>query len=114
MKKIKSPDLSALHDVCSKISRSNKDALVSIESTVPVGTCRNVAKMYGLMYVVHVPHRYWAKDPVRYGVRQLRVFGALNEESKRIGLDFYKKLDIPLHVCSSIEIAEMCKIVENC
>ena len=106
------PDLSALYDVCSNIARAKK-ALISIESTVPIGTCRSIANKYGFKLVVHVPHRYWSGDPINRGVKQLRVFGALNEESKKIGLDFYKRLEIPLFVVSNIEIAEMCKVLEN-
>ena len=105
---------SPLHDVCMKISEANPDALVSVESTVPVGTCRSVARRFGLNRLIHVPHRYWVEDPVRHGVRQLRVIGALNEESMEMGLKLYRDLlDIPLHPVSSLEVAEACKILEN-
>ena len=108
------PDLTALHDVCEKIAKTNPGALVSIESTVPPGTCRNISAKYGLQNIIHVPHRYWAGDPVNHGVRQLRVFGYLNKESMMKGLIFYRDiLSIPLHVVEPIEVAEMCKIVEN-
>lgn len=115
--KLQTFDFTALYDVCSKIAEtiktSGKEALVSIESTIAPGVSRDIATRFGLKYLVHVPHRYWVGDPIRYGVRQLRVFGALNEESKELGLEFYKSLDIPLYVCPSIEVAEMSKIVEN-
>jgi len=107
------PDLSALEDVLGRISRSNGDALVSVESTVPVGTLRKMAKRYSLNLMAHVPHRYWPGDPERHGVRQIRVLGALNEESLRKAREFYEYLDIPLHIVSSIEVAEMTKIAEN-
>jgi UDP-N-acetyl-D-mannosaminuronic acid dehydrogenase len=90
--------------------------LVSIESTIVPGTSR---KIYENIFnksinLVHVPHRYWAGDPVKHGVRQLRVIGAVNQGSLEVGIKFYRDmLDIPLHVCSSIEVAEMCKIAEN-
>lgn len=106
-------DGNSLHDVCGRVSKVNSKALVAIESTVPVGTCRKFSEIYSLHRLVHVPHRYWKGDPVNYGVRQLRVFGALNSESKEIGLKFYKSIGIPLHVVDPIEIAEMCKIAEN-
>lgn len=111
------PDLSPVFDVCEKIAkRRSKPRLVSIESTIIPGTTR---KIYEEIFnrnvaMVHVPHRYWSGDPVNYGVRQLRVIGAVNEESLRIGLSFYKDiLDIPLYIVSSVESAEMSKIAEN-
>jgi nucleotide sugar dehydrogenase len=111
------PDLSPVFDVCERIAqRVSSSSLVSIESTVIPGTSR---KVYESIFnkkvkLVHVPHRYWAADPVRHGVKQLRVIGAVNQESLDAGLNFYRDtLEIPLHVCSSIEIAEMCKVAEN-
>ena len=51
------PDLTSLYDVCEKISKVNRKALVAIESTIPVGTCRKLSEKYGLQRIVHVPHR---------------------------------------------------------
>ena len=53
------------------------------------------------------------EEPVDHGVKQLRVIGAINEESLERGLEFYRSLKVPLHVCPTIEIAETCKIAEN-
>jgi len=106
-------DASPIFDVGRKIADKNRHCLVSIESTIPVGTCRRVVDEFGLDYLVHVPHRYWVGDPERYGVRQMRVMGAIDEESLKRGLDFYGQLDIPIHVARTIEIVEMCKLVEN-
>lgn len=102
-----------VEDACRKISSKGKDSLVSIESTVPVGTCRRISETFDLPTLVHCPHRYWGEEPVDHGVKQLRVIGAINEESLERGLGFYRLLRIPLHVCPTIEIAEMCKIAEN-
>jgi len=111
------PDPSPVFDVCEKISqKANSHSLVSIESTIVPGTSR---KIYENIFnkninLVHVPHRYWAGDPIKHGVNQLRVIGAVNQESLEAGIKFYENmLKIPLHVCSSVEIAEMCKIAEN-
>jgi len=111
------PDLSPVFEVCEKISqKANLHSLVSIESTIVPGTSR---KIYESIFnkninLVHVPHRYWAGDPVKHGVNQLRLIGAVNQESLEAGIKFYENmLKIPLHVCSSIEIAEMSKITEN-
>lgn len=110
------PDMSAVWEVCRKIaSNNNFDFLVSIESTVAVGTCRKIYKstFKSSVDLVHVPHRYWGQDVVKHGVRQLRVIGGIDEDSLRTGLRVYQQLDIPLHPVSSIETAEMSKTVEN-
>jgi nucleotide sugar dehydrogenase len=111
------PDLSAVFDVCKKVATSAKpSALVAIESTIVPGTSRKIFQeifKYNI-FLVHAPHRYWADEPVKHGVNQLRVIGGVNDESLAAGLKFYKeKLGIPLHECNSVEVAEMCKIVEN-
>jgi UDP-N-acetyl-D-mannosaminuronate dehydrogenase len=102
-----------VENVCKEISSKDKGSFVAIESTVRVGACRKIVETFGLQALVHCPHRYWEEDPVNHGVRQLRVIGAINEQSLERGLEFYRSLDIPLHVCPTIEIAEMCKIAEN-
>jgi hypothetical protein len=43
----------------------------------------------------------------------LRVIGALNEGSMKKALDFYNSIEVPLYKLSSLEHAEMVKIVEN-
>ena len=107
------PKLDPMYELAKKISEYNPEALISIESTIPVGLSRSLTKKYNLKYVIHVPHRYWPGNPEEHGVNQIRVFGALNEESKYLGLDYYKKLDIPVFIVDSIEIAEMSKLAEN-
>lgn len=113
------PDFSSIFDVCQKIIRKlrvKKYPLVSIESTIMPGISRQVFRQIFKKQVrlIHVPHRYWAGDPIKHGVNQLRVIGAINAESLNAGLKFYKELlGIPVHIVSSIEVAEMCKIAEN-
>ena len=111
------PDLSAVFDVCKKISEKAKpSSLVSIESTVVPGTSKKIFTdiFKSKINLVHVPHRYWADEPEKHGVNQIRVIGAANPESLKVGLKLYKDtLGIPLHACPSLEVAEMCKITEN-
>ncbi|MDH5595508.1 MAG: hypothetical protein OEY40_02180, partial [Candidatus Bathyarchaeota archaeon] len=116
------PDFSSIFDVCEKInekvlsSSSPETPLVSIESTVIPGVSRKVYEKIFKRRVnlIHVPHRYWAEDPVRHGVKQLRVIGAVDEKSLKLGLKFYNEaLKVPLHQVSPIEVAEMSKISEN-
>jgi len=112
-----SPDVSAVFEVCKQISeKANPATLVTVESTIVPGTSRKIFEsiFHRKVNLVHVPHRYWADEPEKHGVNQLRVIGAMNAESLKAGLRFYRDaLGIPLHVCSSIEVAEMCKIAEN-
>jgi UDP-N-acetyl-D-mannosaminuronic acid dehydrogenase len=111
------PDLSPVFDISRKISsRTDKENIISIESTIVPGTSRRIYNsiFHGNVKLVHVPHRYWPEDPVNHGVRQLRVIGGINKESLDSGKELYKNLlDIPLHEVPSIEIAEVCKISEN-
>lgn len=106
-------DMSAVFDVCEKIVQLQPNALIAVESTVAVGVCRQVAERFWFKHLVHCPHRYWSGDPIRYGVVQKRVLGALNEESLLAGKEFYSKLKIPVHTVSSLEAAELAKITEN-
>ena len=111
------PDLSPVFDVCKKIKdKASSYPFVSIESTVLPGTCkrifRDIFKKHARL--VHVPHRYYAEEPVNHGVKQLRVIGGVDADSLEHGLEFYRDvLEIPLHVVSRVEVAEMCKISEN-
>lgn len=105
-------DQSNVEDIVRRIN--NSKTLVSVESTVPVGTCRCLAESYGLHSLVHVPHRLWVKDLIHHGVKQKRVIGALNRESMSLGVNLYSnRLKIPLHKVSLLEVAELCKVAEN-
>ncbi|NWG11542.1 potassium transporter TrkA [Candidatus Bathyarchaeota archaeon] len=113
------PNLSPIFDVCEKIKRTIKSSdhpLVSIESTIVPGLCRKIFQdiFEDRVRLVHVPHRYWREKPTKHGVKQLRVIGGVNAESLQAGLKLYSDvLGIPLHIVSSIEVAEMSKIAEN-
>lgn len=98
------------------MKKGSRPKLVSIESTIIPGTSRKIFKelFNEDIPLAHVPHRYWAGDPINYGVRQMRVIGAVDDKSLDIALKFYRDvLDIPLHIVSSVEVAEMAKIAEN-
>jgi len=107
------PDMSNLFDICKNIARRHEDPMVCIESTVSVGTCRKLAKLFNNVHLVYVPHRYWSGNPDKYGVKQPRVIGALDETSLVSAKEFYGSLKIPLFPVSSLEVAEMIKIAEN-
>jgi nucleotide sugar dehydrogenase len=111
------PDLTAVFEVSKQIAVvSEPNTLISIESTILPGTSKRIFKeiFNNSIHLVHVPHRYWVDEPERHGVKQLRVIGGVNRASLNEGLNFYhNQLNIPMHVVSSVEVAEMCKIVEN-
>jgi UDP-N-acetyl-D-mannosaminuronic acid dehydrogenase len=110
------PDMSAVEDVSRKIAeRSNRKTLVSIESTVSVGTCRRLFKeiFKGQVLLSNCPHRFWFKDLIRHGVRQQRILGAIDKESMDEAKKFYWTVQVPVFPVTSIEASEMSKIVEN-
>ncbi len=105
-----------IFQLAEKISREGKPgALVGIDSTISRGTSYRVLDILNhRLHVCHVPHRFYINEKQDHGVRQTRVVGACDSccmaEAKR----FYGEiLDIPLFEVSSIEVAELCKIVEN-
>jgi nucleotide sugar dehydrogenase len=110
-------DLTSVFDTVKKIATTaDTNTLVTIESTILPGTSKKIfEEMFKRnILLVHAPHRYWADQEDKYGVNQVRVIGGVNTESLNAGIKFYKdKLGIPMHTVSTVEIAEMCKIIEN-
>lgn len=132
---ISSPQIDGLMAVIRKIAKeATNGKLVSIESTVPRGTTR---KMFEILehrfHVVHAPHRWFALEEDLHGVNQLRVIGGVCDCCLRTGIRFYdgveheekseleyysgtkayRSLGIPMYSVSTVEIAELSKIVEN-
>ncbi|TVP39089.1 NAD(P)-binding domain-containing protein [Candidatus Nitrosocosmicus arcticus] len=125
------PQVDGLMSVVEKISREAKaGALISIESTIPKGTSKKVfEKVDHKFHVVHAPHRWYALEEEVHGVNQLRIVGGVSNCCLQHGLNFYdgrevisqttatasgiKSLSIPMHPVSSVEVAELTKIVEN-
>ncbi len=134
-----SPQVNGLMSVVEKISREAKSgALISIESTIPKGTSQKVfEKLDHRLHVVHAPHRWYALEEQEHGVNQLRILGGVSKCCLQEGLRFYdgkisgdndtaasssiptttniqaQALSIPMHPVSSIEVAELTKIIEN-
>ena len=133
---ISSPQIDGLMAITRKIAKeATNGKLVSIESTVPRGTTR---KMFEILehrfHVVHAPHRWYALEEDVHGVNQLRVIGGVCDCCLRTGIRFYdgvehadekenlgyyrgnktyKSLGIPMYSVSTVELAELSKIVEN-
>ena len=133
---ISSPQIDGLMAITRKIAKeATNGKLVSIESTVPRGTTR---KMFEILehrfHVVHAPHKWYALEENVHGVNQLRVIGGVCDCCLRTGIRFYdgvehaeekenlgyyrgnksyKSLGIPMYSVSTVELAELSKIVEN-
>jgi UDP-N-acetyl-D-mannosaminuronate dehydrogenase len=134
------PQVDGLMSVVEKISKEAKTgALISIESTIPKGTSQKVfEKLDHRLHVVHAPHRWYALEEQDHGVNQLRILGGVNKCCLQEGMRFYDgktsmdrdaaaaaassipaastevhALSIPMHPVSSIEVAELTKIIEN-
>jgi UDP-N-acetyl-D-mannosaminuronic acid dehydrogenase len=111
-----SPYLDGLYDIAKRLSYEGKaGALVGIDSTITRGTSEKIKEILGhRLHVVHVPHRFYVHEKSDHGVRQTRVVGGCGECCIEKARQFYGvMLDIPLHPVRSIEVAELCKIVEN-
>jgi len=109
------PSTENVFRACEAIAERGHPKLVSIESTVPVGTCERVHQeiFKGDQRLVHVPHRWWAEDTQAHGVQQARVIGAIDDASLDVALRFYRRAGVPLRPVANIRLAELCKIAEN-
>lgn len=108
-------DCSAVVDVCRKIA-NRKPKLVSIESTIWMGVTRFVWKYVfdKNVRVAHVPQRYWANDPQFRGVQRRRTMGVPDNGILTYAKWFYEtKLEIPIDVATTSEVAELTKVAEN-
>jgi nucleotide sugar dehydrogenase len=110
------PFLDGLIGVAERIAAEGKPgALVTIESTIPKGTSKRVCNiLQHKLHVAHVPHRYFNLEKEEHGVKQLRVLAGCKTCCSYEALRFYQNvLDIPIYTLSSIEMAELTKVIEN-
>lgn len=109
------PDMSSVYDACDKIAShaASRRPLVCIESTLSVGTARQLSHLFKGLRLAYVPHRLWPERLSEHGVREHRVIAASDDETLAEALAFYKKVGVPLHRLATFEEAEMTKIVEN-
>ena len=109
------PDMSAVMEVSRRLV-SKKPKLVCLESTVMPGTTRKIwTEVFDKKIpIVHCPQRYWGEDPRKRGIRRLRVIRGTDLTGSLLGQYFYRVvLNIPMHIVSSVEVAELCKVLEN-
>ena len=117
------PDLSLLISAITTVGKNLKSgALVIVESTIAPGTCRNILlpillKESGLklgdVEIAYSPERI---DPSnkKWGIRNTpKLLAGLTENSTNRALKFYGKFIDSINICSSLEIAETAKLLEN-
>ena len=110
------PFLDGVFSIAKRISKEGKSgALVGIDSTITRGTSEKIESILNhRLHVVHVPHRFYVHEQETHGVNQKRVLGGCKQCCIDKGFEFYQELlKIRLRIVSSIQIAEMTKIVEN-
>ena len=90
-------------------------SLIAIESTITKGTSQKANKIINnRLHVAHAPHRFYSNEKDLHGIKQTRVLGGCRPCCTAEALYFYRELlDIPMHVVSNIELAELSKIIEN-
>jgi len=117
------PNLAKLESASKSVSPFLKpDSLIITESTIEPGTTRDVLTPIfengsGLnrdqLHIVFSPERI---DPANTKWRidnTPKLVAGLREESAQKAKDFYLKFISEVHVCSSLEVAETAKLLEN-
>jgi len=122
--KFKKPDMSYIESACQEIGRHmKKGTFISLESTTYPTTTENLMlpileKASGM---VHGEDFWLAFSPERVDPGNTdyktdntpKVFGAMTEEGREIGMAIYSKAIKHLYPVSSPRVAEMVKILEN-
>ena len=117
------PDLALLISAMTTVGKNLKSGtLVIVESTIEPGTCRNILlpillRESGLtiddIEIAYSPERI---DPAnkKWGIRNTpKLVAGLTENSTKRALEFYGKFIDSITICSSVEIAETAKLLEN-
>lgn len=119
----KKPDLSILINVLKKLSlKIKKNDLVIFESTYYPGLTIQLSKKYlekkkffinKDFFIGYSPERINPGDSVHTLKNTFKLIACSNEKYLKKTISIYKKICKNLHICNSIEIAEMSKIIEN-
>ena len=114
----KEPNLKNIQHAAEAISEVVCDgALVIVRSTVPVGTTRRIVWPILQSKRVHLafcPERTIQGQALRELAELPQVIGGLNEDSRRAAEAFFGVFAKRLMPVSSLESAEMVKLVNNC
>src|SRR5207245_7948138 len=108
--------LDGVYDIAKRLAaEGTPGALVEIDSTIPRGTANKILEILDhRLHIANIPNRYYVNEKEEHGVRQMRVLGACDKCCEKKAVNFYNEiLGIPVHIVQSIQIAELCKTVEN-
>lgn len=102
------------HFVADAQSLDEKERLVVVASTVPIGFTRELAARFGAngRLVAHAPERFDPGRGTELGEIP-RVVGALTVEAMKLTIDLYKQAGVTTHPVDPIEVAEASKLLEN-
>lgn len=90
-----------------------KNALVIIESTIPVTTTEKAAEIFDEQHVAHSPVRGSEPHMIEDIKKYPKIVGGINQESTRKAVDFYKSVKLnPVPVVNS-RVAELFKLANN-
>lgn len=112
----KKPDLTAIHQVADVFAKADLNGkLVVNESTVAPGTTREVfGNFKGDYFLVCSPERVDPGNPEKNVGSIPKVVGGKDTESTKLGQQLYQSiLKEPVVTVSSLEAAEMAKMLEN-
>lgn len=117
------PDLEALISATTTVGRNLKaETLVIVESTIEPGTCRNIllpimlkesSLKLGEFEIAYSPERI---DPTnkKWGISNTpKLVAGLTDNATKRAEEFYEKFIESIIICSSLEIAETAKLLEN-
>ena len=117
------PDLTALIGAVTTVGRNLKaGSLVIVESTIEPGTCRNILlpiliKESGLteseFELSYSPERIDPTNKTWQINNTPKLVAGLTEAAANRAKDFYAKFIDSITICSSLEIAETAKLLEN-
>jgi UDP-N-acetyl-D-glucosamine dehydrogenase len=117
------PDLTALIGAVTTVGRNLKaGSLIIVESTIEPGTCRNILlpiliKESGLtdseIELAYSPERIDPTNKTWQVNNTPKLVAGLTEAAANRAIDFYAKFIDSIILCSSLEIAETSKLLEN-
>ena len=108
-----------IKETCEAISKKlNDDDIVILRSTVKVGTTRNIAypilkKSKKKFHLAYCPERAVEGAALKELRKLPQVIGVLNNESLPLIKNLFKKITKKLVYASSLETAEMIKLIDN-
>jgi UDP-N-acetyl-D-mannosaminuronic acid dehydrogenase len=114
------PNLSNVASAARDIARwCDPSTLVVVRSTVPIGSSRSMVlppllREWGRARLVMAPERTIQGQALRELVELPQVVGGLDQESLDAGLAVFRELARQVVPVSSLEVAEMVKLSNNC